>query len=284
MALTQGIFAFDISVVTKLVGWRGKKTNHAKGQGAANRAKYYVLAGDTLEQIAARSLGDIRYLGLLVTINRSQVQMRIEGGKEHPVVQPGQVIYLPTGDEVDVYRANFFSRRQAVLQLPRPEDRDSAGADDWSSDADGGFDSGPFNVDLLEAQTEKTVACESSKQEVFEPEDGATPNVAVVTLADYCRVLVGDSPSNSRDFSIRLQAHVMDSWRTIAAYYARNGRIARVLYRIDGRRKQIDVELPDDSVREMAEDDFTKNWERHYRGYMMQKPSSIWLEFPGKTI
>jgi hypothetical protein len=132
------------------------------------------------------------------------------------------------------------------------------------------------------AQCEPEV--EEKEVDIFEPEELTDTIGAVVQLSDCCRVLINESTTNADEFQIKLEAAILNNWTTIAAYYSQNNRIARVMYRTDGRRKQIDMQLPSSVVKEMAEEDFMHNWQRHYRGYMMQQPSSIWLEFPARTI
>lgn len=271
---------FNLSAIGRYVGWHAKRGAARRG-GHGSRSRYFILQGDTLEKIAERALGDVRLVGLLVTINRAQVRMVDECGAQIPYVQPGQTIYLPNTEEVEIYRSNFLTGKGA-FKTASAEPESTVEVDCWDSENESKSHA------VIEFPKEHDTTAQSSrfKEEecIFEPDQSFNTNVAVVLLADYCRVLSAESPQNANDFSIRLQAYVMETWRTIAAYYSRNGRIARVLYRIDGRRKQIDVELPELSVKEMAEDDFTRNWERHYRGYMMHKPSSLWLEFPAKTI
>lgn len=281
MATTQGKFSIDFGMLGRFVGWRTKQTISKRGGHSSTRSKYFILSGDTLELIAERSLGDARLLGLLVTINRAQVRLVQENGKQVPYVQPGETIYLPTREEIEIYRSNFLVRRAVPGSMPA-EPESTIEVDYWDDDEEESQQ--PAEEEASEATGTVFTQSDNEFHELFEPDDIQNSNVNTVRLAEYVRVFVAQSPVSINDFSVRLQANVMGTWRTIAAYYARSGRIARVLYRIDGRRKQIDVELPEASVREMAEDDFTRNWERHYRGYMMQKPSSLWLEFPAKTI
>lgn len=289
----SGIFGSHIGAIQKITGWAARKTTTRNSHGL-NRSRYYVLAGDTLEKIADRSLGDPRFVGLLITINRPQVKMMGDGNARVPHIQPGQSIYLPTQEEMQVYRANFLQKpptsesEQDVLKMPNEVWVDSATAFDEESPAPQILpfesDATKVAVQFLEDSAVEPAKPKETECNTFEPPELEHSIGALVHLSDCCRVQISESSSNQNEFNIRLEAKIMDSWRTIAAYYSREERIARVMYRIDGRRKQIDVQLPSSVVKEMAEEDFMHNWERHYRGYMMQKPSSIWLEFPAKTI
>lgn len=302
MSMTNGSgrFGLHMGAIQKLTGWAQRKSLSRNSHGL-NRAKYFVLSGDTLEKIAEKTLGDIRFVGLLVTINRPMVRMMGEGSSRAPYIQPGTSIHLPTQEEQDVFRANFMARESSsravrsggdldAVRMPRVIFAESATAFDEEAPA-------PKIIFHAEEVTKKAAeeilafgqpeAEEKEKDKdctIFEPEPLGDVIGAVVQLADCCRVLINESTTNCDEFHIRLEAYILDSWTTIAAYYSQDNRIARVMYRTDGRRKQIDMQLPASVVKEMAEEDFMSNWQRHYRGYMMQQPSSIWLEFPARTI
>ncbi|MBA3856252.1 MAG: hypothetical protein C0507_05020 [Cyanobacteria bacterium PR.3.49] len=285
-----------MGALKKLTGWAQRKPASRNSHGL-NRARYYVLAGDTLEKIAENSMGDTRFVGLLVTINRPMVKMMGDGSSRIPYIQPGTSIFLPTQEEQEVYRANFMARETPVkhqpekseieaVKIPKGVFAESATAFDDEAPA-------PKIIFDREEVTKKAAAeilaqCEPEMEEreveIFEPDELVDTIGAVVQLSDCCRVLINESTSNVDEFQIKLEAAIMSNWTTIAAYYSQNNRIARVMYRTDGRRKQIDMQLPASVVKEMAEEDFMHNWQRHYRGYMMQQPSSIWLEFPARTI
>lgn len=294
----SGRFGLHMGTLQKLTGWAQRKPSSRNSHGL-NRARYFVLAGDTLEKIAEKSLGDIRFVGLLVTINRPMVKMMGDGSSRVPYIQPGTSIYLPTQEELDVYRANFMSREMRqrddfergdfdVVKLPKGIFAESATAFDDEAPAPRIL----FDAEAItKAAAEEILAFEQPEVEekekdsaIFEPEELKGSIGAVVQLSDCCRVLINESTTSEDEFHIKLEAFIMNAWITIAAYYSQNDRIARVMYRTDGRRKQIDMQLPPSVVKEMAEEDFMHNWERHYRGYMMQQQSSIWLEFPARTI
>lgn len=292
----SGRFGLHMGALQKLTGWAQRKPASRNSHGL-NRARYFVLAGDTLEKIADKSLGDARFVGLLVTINRPMVKMMGDGSSRVPYIQPGMSIYLPTQEELDVYRANFMSREMTqrdqfersdfdAVKLPKGVFAESATAFDEEAPSPRIlFDA----EEVTKAAVEEILAygepeVEEKDNTIFEPEELKGSIGAVVQLSDCCRVLINESTTSEDDFHIKLEALIMSSWITIAAYYSQDGRIARVMYRTDGRRKQIDMQLPPSVVKEMAEEDFMHNWERHYRGYMMQQPSSIWLEFPARTI
>jgi hypothetical protein len=285
-----------MGALQKLTGWAQRKPTSRNSHGL-NRARYIVLAGDTLEKIAEKSLGDRRFVGLLVTINRPMVKMMGDGSSRIPYIQPGTSIFLPTQEEQDVYRANFMAREAPVKNLTDKNDVDAVKIPKVVfAESSTAFDEeapAPKIIFDREEVTKKAAAeilaqCEPEVEEkevdIFEPAELTDTIGAVVQLSDCCRVLINESTINADEFQIKLEAAILNNWTTIAAYYSQNNRIARVMYRTDGRRKQIDMQLPSSVVKEMAEEDFMHNWQRHYRGYMMQQPSSIWLEFPARTI
>lgn len=298
MSSTNGSsrFGLHMGALKKLTGWAQRKPASRNSHGL-NRARYYVLAGDTLEKIAENSMGDTRFVGLLVTINRPMVKMMGDGSSRIPYIQPGTSIFLPTQEEQEVYRANFMARETPVKHQPEKSEIESVKIPKgvFAESATAFDDEAPAPKIIFDREdvTKKAAAeilaqCEPEMEEreveIFEPDELVDTIGAVVQLSDCCRVLINESTSNVDEFQIKLEAAIMSNWTTIAAYYSQNNRIARVMYRTDGRRKQIDMQLPASVVKEMAEEDFMHNWQRHYRGYMMQQPSSIWLEFPARTI
>ncbi len=295
MSNGSGRFGLHMGAFQKLTGWAQRKPSGRNSHGL-NRARYFVLAGDTLEKIAEKSLGDVRFVGLLVTINRPMVKMMGDGSARVPYIQPGMSINLPTQEEQDVFRANFMSRESPKseseksdfdpVRIPKGIFAEAATAFDEEAPAprilfDREEVTRAAAAEIL-AQVEPEV--EAKEIAIFEPEELTDSIGAVVQLSDCCRVLINESVTNHDEFHIKLEASILDRWTTIAAYYSQQNRIARVMYRTDGRRKQIDMQLPPAVAKEMAEEDFMHNWERHYRGYMMQQPSSIWLEFPARTL
>lgn len=82
-----------------------------KSQIPQHRTKYIVKEGDTLESIAETKLGDLRLVRLLITINRAHIgYAETENGKVAYVV-PDQSLWLPTPDEVEVHKKNFFGKK-----------------------------------------------------------------------------------------------------------------------------------------------------------------------------
>jgi hypothetical protein len=80
-------------------------------------------------------------------------------------------------------------------------------------------------------------------------------------LAANCRIVSADVPAEASIFSIKLQTQATGLWRTIASYDCRLDRATRHVYRPDGSRDYFDMDLPVSVVKEMAWEDFRRNWQ-----------------------
>lgn len=81
------------------------------GVGANVRVRYTVKEGETLQSIAESELGDVRLSDLIMTINRSEILYRLTEEGKVPFVYPGQLILLPSEQELNIYRKNFFGKK-----------------------------------------------------------------------------------------------------------------------------------------------------------------------------
>ncbi|MBX3074278.1 hypothetical protein KF913_10145 [Candidatus Obscuribacterales bacterium] len=84
------------------------------------RVRYTVQEGETIESIAAVQLGDARFADLIVTINRAEILYRLAENVKVPFVYGGQVIWLPSDPELNVYRKNFFSKKSGGINPAAP--------------------------------------------------------------------------------------------------------------------------------------------------------------------
>ena len=84
------------------------------------RVRYTVQEGESIESIAAVQLGDARFADLIVTINRAEILYRLAGNVKVPFVYGGQVIWLPSDPELNVYRKNFFSKKSGGINPAAP--------------------------------------------------------------------------------------------------------------------------------------------------------------------
>ncbi len=84
------------------------------------RVRYTVQEGETIESIAAVQLGDARFADLIVTINRAEILYRLAENVKVPFVYGGQVIWLPSDPELNIYRKNFFSKKSGGINPAAP--------------------------------------------------------------------------------------------------------------------------------------------------------------------
>jgi hypothetical protein len=84
------------------------------------RTQYTVKEGDTLESIAETELKDMRFSNLILTINRGRIAFVSMYGMQLPELRVGQVLWLPTEAERDVYARTAFSskKRTAIGRAP----------------------------------------------------------------------------------------------------------------------------------------------------------------------
>jgi hypothetical protein len=85
---------------------------------AQKRTRYRVMDRDSLESIAEDKLKDVRFINLLITINRAELNYVDQpDGTSVPVVYPNQVIWLPSDDEVEIYKKNFFKQKNSQSRM-----------------------------------------------------------------------------------------------------------------------------------------------------------------------
>lgn len=82
------------------------------------RIKYVVRQGDTFESIAMSQLGDERFANLIITINRTAINFTFKEGIVEPILRVGQVLWLPSLVEQQVYASAIFSNRTKQSKIP----------------------------------------------------------------------------------------------------------------------------------------------------------------------
>lgn len=374
-----------------------------KSQVPQHRTKYIVKEGDTLESISEFKLGDARLVRLLITINRAQIgYAETENGKIAYVV-PDQSLWLPTPDEIEVHKKNFFGKKdkhgnytggsssqqntpvktpmnfdrtqvsgeisgsfQDFRPSPMPSgnrvsagyemkygkvskpnsqpvkeevveeevqhnsvqishrqcyqvgvdetlisiaaslpsmghismwrllakingyqlDEDSTGKPLTSLSA-GQFIVLPTQVELNEFKLMEKLDSASFKaggyaQESKPPEartitpppamkmleQGMGSKSTVHKLSSYTRLVLTDLAQNEDCFSVKIEARIDGTWLTLANYECNFGRTTRHLYNRDGEIKSMDLDLPPFVVKEMAKEDFVRNWNSYVNIFM----------------
>ena len=78
------------------------------------RTRYRIRDNDTLESIALAKLKDPRFADLLITINRAEIDYIEKDNQRVAVVYPGQVIWMPSAEEVAIFKKHFFSQKKQL--------------------------------------------------------------------------------------------------------------------------------------------------------------------------
>lgn len=113
-----------------------------------------------------------------------------------------------------------------------------------------------------------------------------TSELHVVSYSDGCRVTEVDFNGVGGAFSVNLQARIDGQWKTIASYQFRNGQSVRTTYARVGVSSSMVINLPATVVREMAYEDFSRNWRNRIRLYETGErkgsglPKPVNAEFP----
>jgi hypothetical protein len=92
-----------------------------------------VQEGDTVESIALSQLGDPRFADLMITINRSEILYRLVDNNKVPFVYPGQILWLPSEQELNIYRKNFFGKKSGANVSSALDSAEVTAEDDTNS-------------------------------------------------------------------------------------------------------------------------------------------------------
>ncbi len=369
-----------------------------------HRVRYLVKKDETLESIAEQILGDIRFVQLLVTINRAEIIVTCISGKSVSTVYEGQYLWIPTPNEVSIHRKHYFNANSAasrgepiapeaetpimveeyeapttvrdfatrlrsvtappvgahgdpvsspmavvlyrlrfagnrnsvnldeVVETP-PEDRrrykvrlgetlqSIAVNDELMKDVNmwvlicrvneldtavdvvgrprvqlnrGDIITLPNQGDVEEFKllarlmeiaelSGKKIDIDLSRKPAPAPTPAkASPHckvdrkMSIETLADRCRMILTDNDDSS--YSIKLQRDALEGkWTTVASYESKGGKTLRWTYKIDGSRNCLEVGLPAAVSREMAIEDFQRNWRFYYNRYTAIKTDTLEL-------
>ncbi|MGD9683395.1 MAG: hypothetical protein AB7W16_19695 [Candidatus Obscuribacterales bacterium] len=194
--------------------------------GQLSQQKFYeVQDGDSLKTIAAgnSSMNSQHYWKLIAQVNGMSTELD-ENGNPVMALVAGQHILMPTEREIASYRANTSLPRPVVLTASQPE--------------------------------------MGRVQDNFSP-TVITSEVEVRQYASNCRLVVIDFPSAPSDFTLNLQVIEAGLWTTIAAYESRTGRSVKTTFGRDGVTSSMVLNLPATVVKQMAVEDFSRNWASH---------------------
>jgi len=283
----------------------GRKPAGKASQDSERRTRHLVRFGDSLELIAGQKLGDIRFATLLLTINRASIRFKADGNRRLPDLEPGQILWLPTSSELARHRQTFFGASpssgtqsaqpivpQEETALPAPllftppalEIVDGsltvAGSKSGSAVAQPA-QSSPIALILYRlrhAGNRPSVQLPAPVKAVHSPtsetsEPGVEARMFITKLAESCRVVLTQAGENDLYFNTRLQANIEGRWTTIAAYESGQMRATRYVYGSDGKGEPLEMNLPPAVVREMAREDFSRNWQSYYQRFTQKARS-----------
>ena len=385
-----------------------QKKEHKKQWAARSltqhRVRYLVKKDDTLENVAERILGDIRFVQLLITINRAEIIFTIANGKTVSTIYEGQYLWIPTPNELNIHKKHYFNSNSAAIrgnELPPEAEtpimveeyeapttvRDFAARHRSITAPPVGHSAGPVsspmalvlyrlrfagnrnsvNLDEIEpaqpsdrrhhkvrlGETLQSIAVHDPLMKdvnmwilicrlnnlataidvVGRPRTLLTrgetimlPNAAEIEefrllsklveiaelagkkidvdfsrrstasaapaasahckverqmsiqkLADRCRMISTDN--NDTAYSIKLQIESDGKWSTVSSYESKGGKTLRYTYKIDGSKSCLEVGLPAAVSREMAVEDFQRNWRFYHKRFNSIKTDTVELEF-----
>lgn len=84
-------------------------------------------------------------------------------------------------------------------------------------------------------------------------------------------------PAEDSGYYSRLEVLSGDNWHPVVSYEVRTENSLRHEYSLDGQRKTIRIDLPPECVRELAQNDVARNWQRYCEGYLAGLSTS-WIE------
>lgn len=306
------------------------KSGKAENKEPEVRRKYIVREGDTLESIAEKIIGDSRFSVLLEMINRGYIRYTWQGSVRKALLRVGQVIWLPTVNEVKVHRSLFFSKKESNQKSPasimdaKSDDSSEAISDseeiygtlpilevsDLTDSGNGAPETLPSllqgirrsgdrrNITLSflpppliegknnaskkysptwseiqvlikrmkEASAQTNESSDAGRQTVVGVERPRYSVKATVETLDHKnRITSGDDVDGA--FCTRLEKLVANEWKTVAYYESSGGRTARYIYKANGARRAIYLNLPEAKIREMSQQDFRKNWSKYTQDY-----------------
>lgn len=90
----------------------------------------------------------------------------------------------------------------------------------------------------------------------------------LVQLSETVRVTSKEETRDRASFVIALQTKLQNQWITVASYESKRGQTARFLFRQNGGRQEFTLQLPQFVVRNMALQDFTRNYQNYISEFL----------------
>lgn len=212
-----------------------------------HRQCYQVRQGETLMSIAAslESMGHISMWKLLAKINGFQVE--VGGlGKSIENLFAGQFIVLPTTEELNEFKL--------MEKLGSCTNSASTGDNPVNN---------AFSCVMVQKQIENP-----PPPALVALAQGVGGLTTVHKLSSYTRLVLNDLPQLENCFSITVEARWNGQWKPMASYECRHGQTTRHLYNKHGEIKSMELDLPPYVVKEMAREDFIRNWNGYVNSFM----------------
>lgn len=215
------------------------------GDPISGRESYQVKLGETLQSIAISHprMGDVRFWVIIAALNDLPTHVD-QYGQPIAIVENGQFLVLPTALEL----IDFCTTGNITGPIRRSRNTGS------HSSAGDTVIVPNMAVSICQVQTEKIVDIRN-----FTP---------------TARMIVSESSTDMDQFSIKLQVVVGYEWKLIASYDSFRGTATRTRYGINGIKATMRLNLPLGVVRQMAVEDFSRNWTFHRDAFEANKPES----------
>lgn len=236
---------------------------------SSRRTGYLVQEGDTVESITIKQLGDIRYAGLLITINRSIIRFIELNGRMEPKLRPLQMIWLPNeAERINYSKAIFTNRSPQSITLPTVSEQRPSAIDIPEVTIMNALDTvlqgirlsgARQSVSLRDLEVQLAPATKPSKM-------AAEVNAIINRLADSARIIT--KLDSAESFNCELQLLNDGNWKTVIAYEYQRGAGKRYSCYNDGFKRPFNMDLPVSIVREMAKEDFQRNWSTYCNDFM----------------
>jgi len=92
----------------------------------------------------------------------------------------------------------------------------------------------------------------------------------VMQFSSYCRGIETKSAARADAFLSKLELSVDGAWKTIAVYESSGYSSVRHMFGASGSRESLVMDLPSEIVREMARQDFNRNWQEYCEHFVSE--------------
>jgi hypothetical protein len=206
-----------------------------------NRRRHKVRLGETLQSIAVHDelMQDVNMWILICRLNDMDTAVDVVG-RPRAQISRGDTLLLPNNEEVEEFK--LLTKLTEIAHLSGQQ----------------------LDIDLTRkpAPVKASPYCKVDRQ------------MSIEKLWDRCRMILTENDDTS--YSIKLQRDTQEGrWATVAAYESKDGKTLRWTYKIDGSKNCLEVGLPSAVSREMAIEDFQRNWRFYYNRYTAIKTDTL---------